>query len=90
MSTTTPVKTPAIKELYAEEGLFRLLAGAFHEGNLESLHAELHSLCSALACSTPGHAERIDSLLAERSGFATSPNCDEDLLCAAGRQLIPT
>ena len=89
MSTSTPVKTPPVKELFAEEGLLQL-AGALHEGKLGRLHAKLQSLCSALACGTPGHAKRIDSLLAQRCGVAISPNCDEVLLCAAGRQLIPS
>ena len=90
MSTSTPVKTPPVKELFAEEGLLRQLAGALHEGKLGRLHAKLQSLCSALACGTPGHAKRIDSLLAQSCGVATSLNCDEVLLCAAGRQLIPS
>ena len=64
MSTTTPIKSPENNELYAEQGLLRQLAGAFNEGSLDSLNAQLHSLCGALACSTPGHATAIDSSLA--------------------------
>jgi hypothetical protein len=65
MSTTTPVKSPENNELYAERGLLRQLAGAFNEGSLDSLNAQLHSLCGPLACSTPGHAADIGSSLAE-------------------------
>lgn len=64
MSTTTQIKSPENNELYAEQGLLQQLAGAFNEGRLDSLNAQLHSLCGRLACSTLGHATAVDSSLA--------------------------
>ena len=64
MSTTTPIESREKNELYAEPGLLQQLAGAFNEGSLDSLNAQLHSLCGTLACSTPGHATAIDNSLA--------------------------
>jgi hypothetical protein len=67
MSTTPIIKSREKNELHAAQGLLRHLAGAFNEGGLDNLNAELHSLCGALACSTPAHAAAIDSWLAERA-----------------------
>jgi hypothetical protein len=67
MSTTPIIKSREKNELHAAQGLLRHLAGAFNEGGLDNLNAELHSLCGALACGTPAHAAAIDSWLAERA-----------------------
>jgi hypothetical protein len=53
--------------MHAAQGLLRHLARAFNEGGLDNLNAELHSLCGALACSTPAHAAAIDGWLAARA-----------------------
>jgi len=90
MVTTTPVKTPAIKKLYTETGSLRQPAGAFRDGSLASLNAALKSQRGAcVAYITPAYAERIYSLLAERSGVARSLKCDDGLQTPADRQLIP-
>lgn len=67
MSTTPIIKSPETNERHAAQGLRRHLAGAFNEGGLENLDAELHSLCVTLSCSTPEHAAVIDGWLAERA-----------------------
>ena len=67
MSTTPIIKSREKNELHAAQGLLRHLAGAFNEGGLDNLNAELHSLCGALACSTPAHAAAIDAWLAQRA-----------------------
>ena len=70
MSTFPIIPTvlpPHKKDLHAGQALLRHLAGAFNEGGLENLDAELHSLCVALSCSTPEYAAVIYGWLAERA-----------------------
>jgi len=70
MSTMPTIPTaipPHKKDLHAAQALLRHLTGAFNEGGLEKMNAELHSLCAALSHSTPEHAAAIDGWLAERA-----------------------
>jgi len=67
MSTTPIIKSREKNELHAAQGLLRHLASAFNEGGLDKLNAELHSLCGALASSTPAQTAAIDGWLAERA-----------------------
>ena len=61
------VMPPHKKDRDARQALLRHLTGAFNEGGLENLDAELHSLCAALSHSTPEHATVIYGWLAERA-----------------------
>ena len=54
MKTTIPIQSPENNELFTDLGLFRQLAGAFNDGNLDRLNAELHSLFAAPECRMPG------------------------------------
>jgi hypothetical protein len=61
------VMPPHKKDRDAGQALLGHLTGAFNEGGLENLDAELHSLCAALSHSTPEHATVIYGWLAERA-----------------------
>jgi len=61
------VLPPHKKDLHAGQALLRHLAGAFNEGGLDNLNAELRSLCAALSHSTPEYVAVIDGWLAERA-----------------------
>ena len=67
MSTTPIIKLRKKNERRAAQGLLSHLAGAFNEGGLDNLNAELHSLCAALSHSTPEYVAVIDGWLAERA-----------------------
>lgn len=61
------VMPPHKKDRDAGQALLRHLTGAFNDGGLEGLDAELHSLCAELSCSTPERAAVIYGWLAERA-----------------------
>ena len=66
--TATPIaKATETNKHHAAHGLLRHLADAFKEGGLDKLNGELHSLCGALAYSTPAHAAAVEAWLAERA-----------------------
>ena len=50
MKTTIRIQSPENNELFTDLGLFRQLAGAFNDGNLDRLNGELHSLFGAPEC----------------------------------------